>query len=263
MSDSLNLVRSRAVVAGNYAILPPEGIPAGPIPHWPDIDVRVLTAPDMGADFSMMQMDVPADRGTDHELPADIQGFAFVLEGNVALDLDGRALALGPGGYAYVPPAGRITLTAKGGDARLLWTRKRYQPIGDERPAPVAGDETKMADTIYEFGSGNPLLPDTAVPCEGLILKTLLPDEMVYDMAMNIFTFEPGKGLPIIETHVMEHGLMFLEGQGMYYLGDTWYEVKKGDFIWMGPYVPQSFYATGDVPSRYIYYKNVHRDVVL
>jgi (S)-ureidoglycine aminohydrolase len=80
---------------------------------------------------------------------------------------------------------------------------------------------------------------------------------------MNIFTFEPGKGLPVTETHVMEHGLLFLQGQGMYYLGDTWYEVKEGDFIWMGPYVPQSFYATGDVPARYIYFKNVHRDVLL
>jgi quercetin dioxygenase-like cupin family protein len=91
----------------------------------------------------------------------------------------------------------------------------------------------------------------------GLILKTLLPDDLAFDMAMNIFTFPPGFALPVIETHVMEHGLYFLEGQGLYYLGDTWSEVKRGDFIWMGPYVPQSFYATSSVPSRYLYYKDV------
>ncbi|MGH7730268.1 MAG: hypothetical protein ACRENJ_03360, partial [Candidatus Eiseniibacteriota bacterium] len=37
----------------------------------------------------------------------------------------------------------------------------------------------------------------------------------------------------------------------------------RGDFIWMGPYAPQSFYATGSQPSRYLYYKDVHRDVEL
>ena len=40
-------------------------------------------------------------------------------------------------------------------------------------------------------------------------------------------------------------------------------EVEAGDFIWMGPYVPQSFYATGPVAAKYIYYKNVNRDVEL
>ena len=54
-----------------------------------------------------------------------------------------------------------------------------------------------------------------------------------------------------------------LQGQGVYYLGTEWLEVLAGDFIWMGPYVPQSFYATGPTPSRYIYYKDVHRDVSL
>jgi (S)-ureidoglycine aminohydrolase len=49
----------------------------------------------------------------------------------------------------------------------------------------------------------------------------------------------------------------------MYYLDNEWMEVEAGDFIWMGPFVPQSFYATGPVPAKYIYYKNVNRDVAL
>ena len=94
-----------------------------------------------------------------------------------------------------------------------------------------------------------------------LLLKTLLPADVAYDMAMNVFTFPPGYSLPVTETHFMEHGLYMLEGQGVYYLGDRWYEVEAGDFIWMGPYVPQSYFATGSSPSRYLYYKNVNRDV--
>jgi len=96
-----------------------------------------------------------------------------------------------------------------------------------------------------------------------LNLKKLLPDTPDYDLAMNIFTFQPGSSLPVTETHVMEHGLYLLQGRGDYYLGDTWSEVQAGDFIWMGPYCPQGFLATGSEPARYIYYKNVNRDVVL
>ena len=98
---------------------------------------------------------------------------------------------------------------------------------------------------------------------EELRLKKLLPDDLAYDLAMNIFTFPSGYSLPVIETHVMEHGLYMLEGQGLYYLGDAWREVGAGDFIWMGPYCPQGFFATGSEPARYIYYKNVNRDVEL
>ena len=94
-------------------------------------------------------------------------------------------------------------------------------------------------------------------------LQTLLPDEMRFDLAMNIFTFAPGHSLPVVETHVMEHGLYFLQGKGLYYLDNEWMEVQQGDFIWMGPYCPQSFYATGPAASKYIYYKNVNRDVPL
>ena len=94
-------------------------------------------------------------------------------------------------------------------------------------------------------------------------LQCLLPDTLAYDFAMNIFTFDPGHSLPYVETHVMEHGLLFMQGKGMYYLGEEWMEVEAGDFIWMGPYCPQCFYATGPTPSKYIYYKNVNREISL
>lgn len=262
-SDPIVLVKSRAVVERNYAILTPEGIPAGPIPGWPDVDARILTAPAMGARFSMILLDVPGERGARQSLPADVQGFVFVVDGRATLTHGGAETELGPGGYAYLPPGSEFTLTAVGGAARVLWTRKRYEPLGDERPKAVIGDETQIGGDTWVFGSGNPLLPGTSEVMEGIVLKNLIPDEMIYDMAMNIFTFPPGRGLPITETHVMEHGLLFLEGQGVYMLGNTWYEVREGDFIWMGPYAPQSFYATGRGPARYLYYKNVHRDIAL
>jgi len=52
-------------------------------------------------------------------------------------------------------------------------------------------------------------------------------------------TYDPGAALSMVEVHVMEHGLLMLEGGGIYKLSDSWYPVEAGDFIWMGPYCPQ------------------------
>ncbi len=133
----------------------------------------------------------------------------------------------------------------------LLVLRKRYEKApGIEPFKPIFGKESEIDKQVW---ADNP----------HSLLQTLIPDELAYDLAINIFTFDPGFGLPIVETHVMEHGLYFLNGKGLYYLEDRWLEVEADDFIWMGPYCPQSFYATGPAASRYIYYKNVNRDIAL
>jgi (S)-ureidoglycine aminohydrolase len=61
----------------------------------------------------------------------------------------------------------------------------------------------------------------------------------------------------------MEHGLLLLDGQGIYRLGERWYPIQAGDAIWMGPYCPQWFAAIGKNPARYLYYKDVNRDPLL
>ncbi len=248
MSQS-GLVTSRAVVRRNYAILPPEGIATSVLPEWRDTVARVFTAPAMGAKFAEYLLDVAAGGGTQQGLREDVQMFLYVLEGQAELDLNGRVHRLGPGGFAYGRPGTRFTLRAASA-LRLLWLKKVHVPFGAQHPADRVGDEAAVPGETY-------------MGIEGLLLKTLLPADLAFDMAMNIFTFPPGYSLPMIETHVMEHGLYVLQGQGLYYLGDTWSEVKTGDFIWMGPYVPQSFYATSTMPARYLYYKDVHRDVEL
>jgi (S)-ureidoglycine aminohydrolase len=243
------LVWSRAVVRRNYAILPPEGVATSVLPEWRDTVARVLTAPPMGAKFAEYLLEVAAGGGTQQTLRNDVQMFLYVLEGRAELEVGGRGGSLGPGGFAYGQPGARFSLRASS-PLRMLWLKKVYVPFGPEAPANVFGDESRIPGETY-------------MGIDGLLLKTLLPAGLAFDMAMNIFTFPPGYSLPMIETHVMEHGLYFLQGQGLYYLGRTWSEVKEGDFIWMGPYVPQSFFATSTTPSRYLYYKDVNRDVAL
>lgn len=241
---------SRAVVERNYCILPPEGIPESVLPEWTATAARVLTAPAMGAAFVEYLLDLAAGGGTKQTLGAGIEAFFYVLEGRVKLELGGKAHELAPGGFAYLSPGSKFALSAAPGPSKLLWLKKRYVPLAGHAPSDRIGNERDV--------TGEPFMD-----IKPLLLKKLLPDTVDYDLAMNIFTFPPGYSLPMTETHVMEHGLYFLQGQGDYYLGDTWREVTAGDFIWMGPYCPQGFLATGSTPARYIYYKNVNRDVVL
>jgi (S)-ureidoglycine aminohydrolase len=82
---------------------------------------------------------------------------------------------------------------------------------------------------------------------------------MDFDFAVNVMTFMPGASLPMVEMHIMEHGLLMMQGGGIYRLSDCWYSVMPGDFIWMAPYCPQWFGAIGKQPATYLIYKDWNR----
>ncbi len=60
---------------------------------------------------------------------------------------------------------------------------------------------------------------------EWLTVRKLIPDDPAFDFAVNTMTYRPGATLPMVEIHVMEHGLLMLEGGGIYRLDDHWYPV--------------------------------------
>jgi len=245
------LVHSRARVRPRYALLPLEGFPTSRIPSWPSCEARVLAAPALGARFVQYLFDIPAGKGTGQGLALD-EAFGYLISGSIDVTVRGQRATLQPGGFFFAPENAEWTLRATQA-SQLLLLRKRFEPSGLHRaaePAPLIGDAAAV-----------PALPYMDNPHARL--QTLIPDELQYDLAMNIFTFDPGHGLPYVETHVMEHGLLVLQGKGMYYLNGEWMEVEKDDFIWMGPYCPQSFYATGPTAAKYIYYKNVNREIPL
>jgi (S)-ureidoglycine aminohydrolase len=94
---------------------------------------------------------------------------------------------------------------------------------------------------------------------DALEVRVLIPADPAFDFAVNTMTFQPGAELSMVEIHVMEHGLLMLTGGGIYKLGDSWYPVKAGDFIWMAPYCPQWFGALGKAPAKYLIYKDWNR----
>ena len=134
------------------------------------------------------------------------------------------------------------------------------------RAAVIEKPFEPLAGTLApEFFTGRESLVK-AEPLDGdpwLEVRHLVPDNPAFDFAVNTMMYQPGATLPMVESHVMEHGLLMLSGGGIYRLGDYWYPVKAGDFIWMAPYCPQWFGALGKTPARYLIYKDWNRSPLL
>jgi (S)-ureidoglycine aminohydrolase len=137
--------------------------------------------------------------------------------------------------------------------------------------SPTAGTRAAVIEKPYLPLEGI-AAPDLLIASEGSIpgvalngddalqVRVLLPPaQPAFDFAVNTMEYQPGASLSMVEVHVMEHGLLMLEGEGIYRLGDAWYPVAKGDFIWMGPYCPQWFGALGKSPAKYLIYKDWNR----
>jgi len=88
----------------------------------------------------------------------------------------------------------------------------------------------------------------------------MLPQGAAYDFNVHLMDFEPGEHLLVKEVHYNQHGLLLLQGKGIYRLADSWFPVQAGDAIWMAPYVPQWFAALGTERARYVLYKDVNND---
>jgi (S)-ureidoglycine aminohydrolase len=78
------------------------------------------------------------------------------------------------------------------------------------------------------------LCPPISATIRGFEVRGLIPDDPAFDFRVNTMTYRPGASLPAVEIHVMEHGLLMLEGAGF----TCW--VHSGtrqhrDFIWMAP----------------------------
>jgi (S)-ureidoglycine aminohydrolase len=242
--------RSRAVVTPQYAVMPPEGILASYLPGFVDTIVRVQAAPQLGARFAQMVLEMMPGGGTTSTRNDGLEHVFYLLGGSVALAIDGQTNDLSEGGYAYVPAGSSYAIQALGEqESRLIWIKRPYEPIELPVPDPIVGNRDQLSRH--------------AVPDEpGRYWLHLLPtDDLAFDMHVNILAFQPGVYFPYVETHVMEHGLYMLEGQMAYMLAGDLHEVEKDDFIWMGAFCPQFCICSGRDEAAYLLYKDVNRDV--
>ncbi len=233
---------TRNVIRPHYALVTADGHVASVLPGWSDCTSYVLISGAMGAGFSQYLIALNRESKAVVDTEGE-QWFIYVVTGRASI----HGTTLTPGGFAYVPPGTEFKVRGMARDTGLLIFRKTYEYLeGQTPPEFFTGNEHAVTET--------PFLGDEAAR-----LKVLIPDTLKADMAVNIFTYDPGATLPFVETHVMEHGMLFLAGSGVYRLGDDWHPVTTGDAIWIAPYCPQWFIAAGPKAARYIYYKDVNR----
>ena len=237
---------TRTKVTRSYALISPDSHVQAPAVGWTDTSSIMLISPRMGADFCMYL--VTGQEGSRTvQAGDDLERFAYVDGGKVRAEIDGQSATLERGGYLYAPADTEHLLECTE-ESRLWIIEKRFERLeGVSQPHPVLADARKV--------EGAPFLGDPDA-----VLQTLLPDVPAFDMAVNIFTYQPGATLPFAETHIMEHGMVMIEGAGVYRLDEDWFPVQKDDVMWIGPYCPQWFVAMGKEPASYLYYKDVNRD---
>jgi len=243
--DLFGTTRSR--VARDHALICPDSFVRSPLPGWNRTQGIILIAPPMGARFTQFLAIMEPGAIAGQPAPG-VERVLYVLEGSVSVTLPGGSeRTLDVGGFAFIPAGVQAQVRATTA-ARLNVFEKRFTSLaGMAAPRPIIGHERDV--------EGVPFMGDPAAR-----LQVLLPNETEFDLAVNVFRFQPGAALPLVEIHVMEHGLLMLEGEGVYRLGDSWYPVRAGDVIWMRSFCPQWFVAMGKTPAAYLYYKDVNRD---
>ncbi|XP_027182576.1 (S)-ureidoglycine aminohydrolase [Coffea eugenioides] len=236
---------TRSVYKRDHALITPESQVFSPLPAWTNTLGAYLITPAMGSHFVMYLAKMQENSKSGLPL-SDAERFIFVLHGTaVLIDASGYTHNLNVDSYAYLPPNSTHHLNCEA-TATLVVFERRYSYLENYSTGLIVGTTDKQ-----------PLLE---TPGEVFELRKLLPTSLPYDFNIHIMDFQPGEFLNVKEVHYNQHGLLLLEGQGIYRLGDSWYPVQAGDAIWMAPFVPQWYAALGKSRTRYLLYKDVNRN---
>ncbi len=254
MSYPKDFLSTRAVVKpGFYAVIPKDGLVSNVIPGINGCRISILTSPKMGASFVEYLVNAGPDGGTTSAFAgeAGIESFIFCISGELRVTIDNAEYMLTEGGYAYSPAGTGIGFkNISGTNSEFLLYKQKYISCGNIKAKVITGNVNEIEYRIYEG-------------MENVLIKDLLPTDLSFDMNMHILSFKPGGCHPFVETHVQEHGAYILSGEGVYLLDNNWMGIKKDDFLWFGPYVPQASYGVGREAFTYIYSKDCNRDVIL
>jgi (S)-ureidoglycine aminohydrolase len=214
-----------------------------PLPGFDSVTVVVHASPAIGAAFTQYTAEFEPGGSLG---PAHGQRFIYVLEGAVSVTLGSQSHNLAVDGFTHIPANQQHTVKAAGKSRVAVIEKPAIPMLNDAPAAAIFGREDETPS--------QPLGGDDA-----LQVRQLLPTAPGLDYAVNTMCYQPGAALAMVEIHVMEHGLLMLEGGGIYRLGNSWYPVQAGDFIWMAPYCPQWFGALGKTAAKYLIYKDWNR----
>lgn len=241
-----SLGETRSSIKRSHALICEDSHEVIYLPHWPGTEIVFYVSPAIGAGFSFFKVSAVTD--TQVPVPPHTCVRFILLRSGRARVQDGvSSRLLEADHYAYLPQGGEFVIELTAG-TEILCLERPYKPqYGVDTPGTFFSSLPAISPV--------PLRGDT-----GLAVQKLLPEAPGFDMEINVMNFAPGASLPYVETHFMEHGLMMLDGGGIYRLDENWYPVSGGDAIWMAPFCPQWFGALGQENARYLIYKNWNRD---
>ncbi|MEO7598608.1 MAG: (S)-ureidoglycine aminohydrolase [Opitutus sp.] len=238
--------QTRTHIAHRHALIAPDGHVKSEVPGIKGAATVILINPALGANFAQLLVTFEAG-GSAAMSASEVETVGYFETGGGVVAVGATKQRVAAGSYFFAPAGNSWSIASPRRGTRVTLFQKKFVPLdGVAAPKAIIGDAAKVA--------GEPFLGDPDAR-----LQVLLPNEPAFDLAVNIFTYQPGATLPFVETHVMEHGLLMLAGQGVYRLEDSWYPVAAGDVIWMAPFCPQWFVAMGKQPASYLYYKDVNR----
>src|SRR5437016_259219 len=247
-----HLGHTRSSRQADHMLLTPDTFVRAPLSAMRNATAIVHVSPAMGARFMQYTAEFSADGVMP---PCEVQRFVYVLEGEINI----AGERLGSEGYAYFPVGSRTEITSAG-IARVAVIEKPYMPLPlvptDQQSSHDHPEDDRMS--LHFWGRNEHDVKSQSLG-NGLEVRILLPEDPRFDFAVNTMTYQPGAALPMVESHMMEHGLLMLAGGGIYRLGDHWYPVTAGDFIYMAPWCPQWFGALGPTPAKYLIYKDWNR----
>jgi (S)-ureidoglycine aminohydrolase len=247
-----NLGQTRSASHRDHLLQTPDTFIRTPLPGLTNGEAIVHISPACGAAFSLMTIEL-APNGTLTEGPT--QRLLYVLEGELSLSepTSPDLHELVPGSYAYLP-SGHAHNVAAHTKSRIALIEKPFLPLDPTHAESVDPSFPQFLTAHEDDLAAVPLNNDP-----GLLVRSLLPTSLAFDFAVNTMTYAPGAALSQVEIHHMEHGLLMLEGGGIYRLNNLWYPTLAGDAIWMAPFCPQWFGCIGKTPAKYLIYKDFNR----
>jgi (S)-ureidoglycine aminohydrolase len=238
-----NLGHTRSDRQPTHLLQTPDTFVGMPLPGFDSVTIVVHASPAIGAAFTQYtaEFEPGGSLGVAHG-----QRFLYVLEGAISVTVSGQTHDLSVDGFAHIPSNQQHTVKAAGKSRVAVIEKPAIALLNDAPAAAIFGREGEIASQAL---GGD----------DALQVRQLLPTTPGLDYAVNTMCYQPGAALAMVELHVMEHGLLMLEGGGIYRLGNSWYPVQAGDFIWMAPYCPQWFGALGKTAAKYLIYKDWNR----
>ena len=119
---------TRNIIKRNYALITPDGQVPSVLPGWTDCTPIVMISPALGAEFSqfLMKLDSKSAGAGD---TGDDEWFLYVIAGSLLVN----GLALGEGGFAFLPPQTKYEIRGAAADSQLLISKKRTNRWRDNR----------------------------------------------------------------------------------------------------------------------------------